>query len=363
MLNLILRRWVIAFAVLVSWFGAAQPLHVAAQWDADSSCPNADGKYYQSQTYPRFQADTGKLVMISRATHDAVEVVDQGLQNVGFLSWSPDCRYLVGTVPDAGGKRWDMDSIVWDMVHLKRVALYPHTSPMNWYFDWDPSSNYVVLGALFDGTSYHSYLWNVQAQSQVKLTDDPCNMVDEYFDLPAGQLLVVRGIDPWGSCTNFGGTAITAHQVTVYSLQTGQVIRQYGDPNAVYDYLEFSVSPDNSKLVLYAESGATRPYGGGYLAVVERSSGAITELNPGTDVPNVPIFSPDNRYIVTAGLTLRVWDLKNLAPKVEDRTPRYQIEIGDYEIKFVDAHTIQYWLDRKQMLLDLLTGKSRPSKP
>ncbi|HLY25820.1 MAG TPA: hypothetical protein VKQ72_05735, partial [Aggregatilineales bacterium] len=64
-------------------------------------------------------------------------------------------------------------------------------------------------------------------------------------------------------------------------------------------------------------------------------------------------------YPAVVGFVLHVWDLKSLAPAVNDRTPKYRIQIGDSEITYVDTHTIQYWLDQQQMLLDLLTGKSR----
>src|SRR5579859_1079664 len=271
-------RWVTGFVLVLSSLSAALPSH-AAQIDWTSICPNQDGKYYESQTFPGFQQDTGRIVKVSRATREIVQVVDRGLQNVTFFGWSPDCHYLIATMPNADGQRADRDSIIWDMVQFRRVALFPHIFPINSYFDWDPTSNYVVLGAFnateyhptngygsYNGTGYASYLWNMQAHSQVKLTNDPCNMVGEYFDIPAGQLLAVRGIDSRGNCTDFYVGATSAQQVTVFSLQTGQVIRQYGDPNAVDGLLFFTVSPDGSKLVLYTNYTSTTLHGG-YLAV------------------------------------------------------------------------------------------------
>ncbi len=352
-----LRRRITGLVLVLSCFTAAMPfmpfvpLHVAqAQWDP--TCPYPDGKSYQSQTFPRFEQDTGRLVVVSWTTAKVVQVVDQALQDVAFFGWSPDCRYLDARISYANGQSYAF--AVWDMVHFRRVATFPPAYPTWWNLQWDPSSNYAVLaggGGLF--------LLNIQAQTQLKLDNVSCALLDYYFDVPGGQLLAVKGVTEDRDCTYIGGPRPqSSHQVTAYSLQTGQVIRQYGDPNAMDLLTYFSVSPDRSKLALYTLYRTT-PVDGGYLAVVERSSGAITELNAQSSIIGKPIFSPDNRYLAVAGYSLRVWDLQSLAPVVKDRQPKYHFPIGDTTCIFVDAHTIQYDAGGYVMLIDLLTGQSK----
>lgn len=162
--------------------------------------------------------------------------------------------------------------------------------------------------------------------------------------------------------------------VRAYDLATGQVVAAYdsGSPAAPVSYV---LSDDRSRIAVFTSEDERVNDRLSGLAVWDRDTGAKIVLNPQTLAAvwvSQVRFSPDNRYLVIARDTIRVWDLGAVRP---DGLPTYQYDGPDARVgtvRFASADTLEtmsvvscaacdtYWLRWNLVTGDFLHAYDAP---
>ncbi|MBA3873981.1 MAG: WD40 repeat domain-containing protein [Anaerolineae bacterium] len=254
-------------------------------------------------------------------------------------SWSPDCRYISAAL----GDKHHTDTVVWDVVMRRRVAVFPDAHEIPHPFVWSPYSGLALIQTRSGG-----YLWNVATDTKMLLHDgvitrsgyspQVTNFYEFKWDEKRGQLLAV-GVN-------------TRDRVTAYDAHMGQQIAFYSVPQPT-GIVSFYLSPDGSKINVY--SG--RYYYDYSLSIFSKqeSNQVIWDRDRGTPLlhfkPPHPYiqFSPDGHYLAekTKG-GLLVWDLTH--PN-GDSSPSYRLTLSNdgtynaYFFSFVDNTTFEVTVD------------------
>ena len=188
------------------------------------NCEYTSGAHYRPGIFPRYEAHTGRLVLVDWTSGEEVQVVGGGLADTRMLGWSPDCRYLATAV----GTLASMDTVVWDVVENRRVGEVPDAQHKPHPVTWGPGSYLVVE------TRHGALLWHVPTNMQTPLTTSFNTTTGRNFsrlrwDAASNQLIVNLAV---------GGRA-------VYDLTTGAEV-----PEAVHT--TDSINPprsDNTVLI------------------------------------------------------------------------------------------------------------------
>jgi hypothetical protein len=211
--------------------------------------------------------------------------------------------------------------------------------------------DYAVVHA-YEG----AYLWNVPANQWLFL--NPSGDGGDFYsyltwDMARGQLLAVPGD--------------AGDKVQAYDLRTGQIAATF-DSGARTAPVTYVLSGDRARIAVFtAEDEPVHDQNASGLAVWDRDRGAKISLNPESLAAvwvSQVTFSPDNRYLVIARDTIRVWDLPNVR---SDGLPTYRYDGPEGRIgtvRFADTTTLEtlnvdvrplsgyYWLR-----WNLLTGE------
>jgi hypothetical protein len=281
--------------------------------------------YAIGRPFVRYAPYTQQVVMMEGKSRKDMQVVETDLAADHFYAeLSPDCRYLAAAIALPNGKS---QMVAWDLLTNARISTVDD-APSPYRFHWSPVGNYAVAEA-HDG----QYLWHIPSNQWnfLSAVSEGGNF-DSYFtwDMARNQLLLVPG--------NAGYT------VQAYDLKTGQVSAVYdsGTPAIPVSYV---LSDDRSKIAVFTSEGDNiRDGQASGLAVWDRDSSAQMVLNAETLAAvwlSQVRFSPDNRYLVIARDTIRVWDLHNTNA---DGLPTYQYDgpqarIGT--VRFADPNTLE----------------------
>jgi hypothetical protein len=147
----------LAALLLLPVFGAA------ARDGIPDNCERASAVYYQENLFPRFNVNNLSLEMVDWSTGAVVRIVDTSLPalNYRFLSWSPDCRYLVGAFSSGA---W-YDTYLWDTVNGARMGIIEDAYYTPHHITWSPDSRSVVV----EGRR-GAFLWYVDSNQKLQLT-------------------------------------------------------------------------------------------------------------------------------------------------------------------------------------------------
>ncbi len=251
-------------------------------------------------------------------------------------NWSPDCRYISAAL----GDKHHTDTVVWDVVLRRRIAIFPDAHEIPHPFSWSPYSGLALIQTRRGG-----YLWNVATDTKTLLHEgvitrsgyspQVTNFYDFSWDEKRGQLLAIGVNTPDG--------------VTAYDAHTGQQIAFYSVPQPT-GIVSFRLSPDGSRIDVYSQ-----PYYYIYALGVfskQESNEAIWDRDHGTPLLHFKpaysylVFSPDGHYLAakTKGALL-FWDLTR--PNA-DSSPSYSRDYGTYNtysFSFVDNTTFEVTVD------------------
>lgn len=318
------RVWVILVAVIAA--GWIQPSVAEAQERPTFACPWRNGAYYDPTRFPRVEPQNRRVVLVDYRTGaiitelagyvDGLKLVhDTGSRLRRFESgWSPDCRFLVALRPTPDGYH---DLIVWDIANggtLHHVFSGLPMSIVNRPLVWDPAAQYAVLRA-----ERSTWLLDVVGRAQIKVSDNHCGLIDFHVDNASRQVIIVRRTTFRNPPTLCAGAD---RALTILDLNTGAELRRVETPQVARGPY-FDVSPDG-RLLAVKEFRESFEYYASVLLVVERETGAVTQLNNGPGSTGVLRFSPDGRYLAIGGEHyVRVWDLQNLASTVDERKAQY----------------------------------------
>jgi WD40 repeat protein len=270
-----------------------------------------------------------RLLLASIETGEVVQVLDTSINNgeIAFLDWSPDCRYLFGS--------YEGDAVLWDTLNGGRVAAFENVDAKNPPY-WNPARDNLILE-----TRQGSFLWNYRQSEPLLLgyTGDFCATRYRYFnwqvewDNARNQVLVVP---------NF----VDGNTVIVYDQSSAQQVAAY-DNGCLRGPVKFSMTPDNSYLIVFTSEDEAFPGTGKGITVWNRETNAHVSVDAGNQsavLPSQIALSADASLLVLARVgVLRVWDLTNLAADVPARDPirRYSIEPNTWITRFVDATTVE----------------------
>lgn len=318
--------------LIILWIGMMLVVAAVPAQGQNSDACAAMTEHWSDETgydigrpFVRYAPYTQQVVMMEGKSRQDLQVVETNLTVDHFYAkLSPDCRYLAAALALPNGKS---QMVAWDLLTNTRISTIDD-APSAYRFNWSPAASHVLAEA-HDGT----YLWNV-LQNQWLLLNPPGEYGNFYsyftWDMPRNQLLLVPGND--------------GYTVQAYDLATGQVVATFdsGTPAIPVSYV---LSDDRSKIAVFTSEGDNlrdqQPSG---LAVWDRNNGTKIVLNPETLAAvwlSQVRFSPDNRYLVIARDTIRVWDLQT--PNA-DGLPTYQYDgpgarIGT--VRFADAATLE----------------------
>ncbi len=172
------------------------------------NCEYTSGAHYQPGIFPRYEAHTGRLVLVDWTSGEEVQMLSGGLADTRMLGWSPDCRYLATAV----GTLASMDTVVWDVVENRRVGEVRDAQHKPHPVTWGPGGYLVVE------TRHGALLWHAPTNRQTPLTTSFNTTTGRNFsrlrwDAASSQLIVNLAV---------GGRA-------VYDLTTGAEV-----PEAVH---------------------------------------------------------------------------------------------------------------------------------
>lgn len=124
------------------------------------NCEYADGAYYHANQFPRYEAQSQRLVLVDWTSGQVVQEIAGDLPDTRILGWSEDCRYLATAI----GAAESMDTVVWDVATPARIGSVPDAHLTPHHVTWGPHDYLVVE------TRSGAILWNVPANTQVTLT-------------------------------------------------------------------------------------------------------------------------------------------------------------------------------------------------
>lgn len=270
-----------------------------------------------------------RLLLASIETGEVVQVLDTSINNgeIAFLDWSPGCHYLFGSYMG--------DAVLWDAINGGRVAVFENVDVKNPPY-WNPAGENLILE-----TRQGSFLWNYRQSEPLLLTfdGDYCTTRYRYFDWQVewdnvrNQVLVVP---------NF----VDGNTVIAYDQSSAQQVASY-DNGCLRGPVKFSITPDNSHLIVFTSEDEAFPGTGKGITVWNRETNAHVSVDAGNQsavLRSQIALSADGSLLVLARVgVLRVWDLTNLAADVPSRDPirRYSIEPNTWSTRFVDATTVE----------------------
>lgn len=304
---------------------------IPAQGQTTDACADMTGHWSEAMGYDigrpfvRYEPYNQRVIILEAGRRKTIQIVETGLAADHFYGeLSPSCRYLAAAIALKNG----MSQIVGlDLLTNTRASTID-SAPSAYRFSWSPVGEYAVAHT-YEG----AYLWNVPANQWLFLNPSGDNG-DFYsyltWDMARGQLLAVPG--------NAG------NQVQAYDLRTGQIAATF-DSGAQAAPVTYVLSGDRARIAVFtSEDERVHDRRASGLAVWDRDSGAKISLNPESLAAvwvSQVTFSPDNRYLVVARDTIRVWDLGNVRP---DGLPTYQYDGPEGRIgtvRFADSNTLE----------------------
>jgi hypothetical protein len=283
----------------------------------------------------------------------AVEADGWVFDDLVNFRWSPDCRYVLMREPSRYGEpgTW----VLWDAANNVRIgdiegfiSAGTGTEPQ-----WDPNSSYMIVPINNVGT----YLWDISENHQMLLTENECGLVKVHWDY---EQRLVYGTSPLEYTDNWCSGNVNVDGLRAYSMNTGEVVRQYDD--VIRFSISYEVSDDNRFITLSSFS-STDP-----INIIDRVSGEVIsrvdvteggQLRPGHNLSQIDL-SDNGRYLVIGLRYIRVWDLQNLPADFNDHRPIYRYEgPSEYirEIHFLDNHTVETVTREGVQQWDLTTGE------
>jgi WD40 repeat protein len=185
----------------------------------------------------RYEPQNRRLVLIDWTTGAEVQVITSDLMTTRIMGWSPDCRYLAVAV----GESESMDTIVFDTANHVKVGFVADARQAPHPITWGPN-NYLMVE-----TRTGAILWNVPANTQIRLTDsfDPFtarNFSRIRWDIANGQVIVNLAV---------GGRE-------VYDLHTGQKLELAANSNNSEERNYFGAQPVTNTITLGGKSYTCR---------------------------------------------------------------------------------------------------------
>lgn len=313
------------------------PAH--AQREFFGVCPYKNGAYYQPLMIVGYDAEQRQLITQNYKTR-AITIIDSGIDLMTDPgSWSPDCHYYTGQVGN-----WDSNHLmIWDLLTGKRFGVFGRELKGYDEFVWANNSQYMLVQTLIG-----EHLWKLTTGEQIRLNNNRCGFRQVYFDYPQNQVLTVDEayVDYAYQCAGYPG----GKKVVAYDLTTGKNVAEFDNPSFNEYVVGFEVSPDTRTLFVYGEYGLDVSR----LSIWDRDTMTRVQVNSENSVGAIAL-SLDKRYLTLTREFVRVWDLWNLAPNVEDRKPIYRIlKTGDWQ--FVGSNIIQMQNGERTRRFDLTAG-------
>ncbi len=307
----------------------------------------------------RYEARNQRLILVSWHTGSVIRELETSLvaSEATHFWWSPTCRYLAGIIDD--------ELVIWDAINGGRVRTFSNDADLTLGFpfyniSWNPEGDSLVFRRI-----RQAYLWHFTQSDPISLSFSgdipPAGMWGRAFyvawqvewDNQRDQVLLTH--------PDANGDAIVA-----YDQRTGQQITFFhnaGQEGA----LIFRITPDDrSVLVFTAEEYSVSSYLKA-ITVWDRDTMEHVTVDANTQsavLPTEVALSPNKRYLVLARLgTMRVWDLNNLAPNINDRDPiaRYKIEPNTVSVRFVSETVVETTnFQEENQHWDVLTGEPAP---
>ena len=265
-----------------------------------------DGKYLVSGSQDRtarvWEIATGKE--LARMTYDDV---------VNSVAFSPDGRYVISGSQDGTAR-------VWEALTGKELARMTHDGPVN-FVVFGPDSKYVISAgcdnydAGTEGCTQASVIvWQATGENEVAPVTHEGWAIPATFS-PDGRYIVSGGCDKYDVSTY----TCTQGSARVWETLTGKEVA-----HTIHD--EGVASVAFSPVGMYVISGGCDKHDTEYGFCIQGSA-RVWEAATGTEVArmthdgdvNLVVFSPDGRYVVSAGCemldreychhaTVRVWE-------------------------------------------------------
>ena len=123
------------------------------------NCETASGD--RIHIFVRYEASTRRLILVDWASGADVQILATDLPDTIRPLWSPDCAYLALAVQ--AGTGWD--TVVYDVAANAEVGRIPDARGNPHPLTWGPPPYLMVE------TRHGAYLWNVQQNTQIHITE------------------------------------------------------------------------------------------------------------------------------------------------------------------------------------------------
>jgi hypothetical protein len=331
----------VVFAAL-GWYGLSGAQRGRAQ-DVliYNPCPYSDAEFYQAGIFPRYEFRNQQLLLINWETGAEIALeMSLNVPEFRVINWSPNCRYVFGWLAGQG-------YAVWDVITRTRAGSIavnmPNAAPI-----WDARSQYLIIPAARQGT----YLWEVPANRQTLINENPCGFWEAMWDHGRGQVIAVA---PLAATPSWCSANATEMRIYAYDLGSGAQVASY-EAAGSGGRLSFEMTADMRYLLI-------SNYGSNMITIWDRAGGARRTLDTGEPLTHNSrriALSPDGRFLALAragGLEIAVWDAFALndamqAPLFVYGGPEGRIR----QLDFIDGLTLQTTTAVATQRWDVLTG-------
>jgi hypothetical protein len=281
---------------------------------AYNGCSSHNSTYTRRGLFTRYDGiDDTRVWLASYTTGENLVLLADAEYRASLGTWSADCRYIYVYS--------DSQTVLWDTVNLTQMQTpFPELR----FYNWSPDGERVLING--GSPDYTFYIWQPTNGNLVALTPtygSLGSMGRTYWDYERGQLLIGVGGD---------------YRVWVFDMVTGQ---------QRYEFIGSTIDNGHRNWRGYFfVSGEWLFIQGSYgLTFFNLNTLENQMVVSGSD--NVhqgrTIISPDGRYLVAFGWTIRVWDLTTLSSDVDERLPQIYGGPEGYivSLQFVDSATVE----------------------